>query len=233
MKRLFFSLIAVCLSFVVKAQIHTGVYTHGSIGRSNTGQTITVDKQLLNVEFYDDYIKVNGSIARFGNETVLSSATPSITFRPGQRVKFYTQKVDGMTVSYIVDSNYNMEALWVYKQNGILLYYFFPIEKGNTLSTSSSGGFSGGSYSGGGYGGGSYGGGYSGNGSTGSSTSGSTPRQLTTKTCGVCHGTGTCNICGGDGWVTVMGIGKDHYCVVCRNHDGRCSSCNGRGTWKE
>lgn len=59
------------------------------------------------------------------------------------------------------------------------------------------------------------------------------PRQPITKTCGVCHGTGTCNICGGDGWVVAYGMGKDHYCPSCHNHNGKCSSCGGRGTWKE
>ena len=75
-----------------------------------------------------------------------------------------------------------------------------------------------------------YGGGYDGGNNSGG---GSTPRQLYTKTCGVCHGTGTCNTCGGRGVVSALGMGKDHYCTSCRNHDGRCSSCGGRGTWKE
>lgn len=73
----------------------------------------------------------------------------------------------------------------------------------------------------------------SGNNSNGNSGTSSTPHQPITKTCGVCHGTGTCNICAGDGWVVVSGMGKNHYCTACRNHDGRCSSCGGRGTWKE
>ena len=68
----------------------------------------------------------------------------------------------------------------------------------------------------------------SGSTSSSSSSSGSSSKPQYTKTCGVCHGTGTCNICAGDGWVIVLGMGKDHYCTSCRNHDGKCSACNGR-----
>lgn len=79
---------------------------------------------------------------------------------------------------------------------------------------------------------GNYGGSYSGeNDSNGGS--GNTPRQLITKTCSVCHGSGTCNNCGGKGWVSRMGMGQDGPCPICPNHNGRCSSCGGRGTWKE
>ena len=78
---------------------------------------------------------------------------------------------------------------------------------------------------------GGYGGDYSG-GSEAGSGSANAPRQLTTKTCGVCHGTGKCNNCV-NGWVTRMGMGKDGPCPVCPNHNGLCSSCGGRGTWKE
>ena len=60
-----------------------------------------------------------------------------------------------------------------------------------------------------------------------------TQKPQTTKTCGVCYGTGTCNICAGKGWVTVLGMGNDHFCTSCRNHDGKCPSCNGRGSWTE
>ena len=78
-------------------------------------------------------------------------------------------------------------------------------------------------------------GGYTG-GSSGSSGASSNPgndsKPKYTKTCGVCHGTGRCIICAGDGWVTPLS-GRNHYCPSCRNHDGRCKSCNGRGTWKE
>ena len=79
MKRFIIPFLMVCLTCAIKAQIHTGVYTHGSIGRNKTtGQTITVDKQLLNVEFYSDYIKVNGNIAKFVQEAELPLTTPSI-----------------------------------------------------------------------------------------------------------------------------------------------------------
>ena len=80
---------------------------------------------------------------------------------------------------------------------------------------------------------GGYSGGVSSGSSSSTSSSGSNTKTQYTKTCGVCHGTGTCNTCGGDGWVTALGMGKDHNCTSCRNHNGKCSSCNGRGTWKE
>ena len=121
-----------------------------------------------------------------------------------------------MDQRYYVNSNYDIKY--------IINTAEYPIVKENEnlssyqrLSSGNSGGYSGGSYSG----------------SSGSGSSGSGSAPQYTKTCGVCHGTGTCNICGGDGWVTAFGMGKDHYCTSCRNHDGRCSSCNGRGTWKE
>ena len=66
-----------------------------------------------------------------------------------------------------------------------------------------------------------------------STTSGTVSKQQYTKTCGVCHGSGTCNICGGDGWVSRMGMGKDGYCKSCLNHNGKCSACGGRGSWKQ
>ena len=47
--------------------------------------------------------------------------------------------------------------------------------------------------------------------------------------CDLCHGSGKCRTCNGDGWVVVMGIGENHYCVNCHNHDGRCTHCNGTG----
>jgi len=210
--------------------IHTGVYTHGSVGISNTGQTITVAQQLLNVEFYSDYIKVNGSIATFAGEQVLPSATTSKKFRPGTRVKVYKLDHEGMTLSLIVDSNYNMEALWASKINGNLFFVYFPVDKGNTMSSTSGGGNNGGIF--GGYIGGGYTGGSSGSSGSNGSSSGNVSQPQITKTCGVCHGSGTCNNCGGRGWVTRLG-GKDGPCPVCRNHDGRCSSCGGRGSWKE
>lgn len=202
--------------------LHQGVYTHGSVGRSNTGHTITVPQQLLNIDFYQDHIMVNGNKAIYSGEMVIPSNAKNIKLPPGCRVKWYQHKVEDFNVIYMVDANYNMEALWVQPKTNI--NYFFPIDKGNTMSSGSAGGYSGGSYNGG-YNGGSY----SGNNSGG----GSTPRQLYTKTCGVCHGTGTCNTCGGRGVVSALGMGKDHYCTSCRNHDGRCSSCGGKGTWKE
>lgn len=206
--------------------LHQGIYTHGSVGRSNTGDVMTIEKQLLNIEFYGDYIMINGSKANLLMEVDLPPNTKTVSLPAGRHVKIYQQVVEGLSVQYMVDANYNMEALWV-KKNAF--HYFFPIEKGNTLST---GGYSGGTYNNGVQTGGTgyYGGGYnSGNNSGG----GSTPRQMITKTCGVCHGTGTCNICAGRGVVHVLGMGKDHYCTSCRNHDGRCPSCGGRGTWKE
>ena len=62
------------------------------------------------------------------------------------------------------------------------------------------------------------------------STQQQTP-QVTTRTCGVCHGTGKCNNCV-NGWVRRLS-GQDGPCPVCPNHNGLCSSCNGRGSWKE
>lgn len=47
--------------------------------------------------------------------------------------------------------------------------------------------------------------------------------------CDFCYGSGKCQTCNGDGWVVVMGIGENHYCVNCHNHDGRCTHCNGTG----
>ena len=52
-----------------------------------------------------------------------------------------------------------------------------------------------------------------------------------TKTCGVCHGTGKCRNCV-NGWVKRIS-GQDGPCPVCPNHNGLCSSCGGRGSWKE
>ncbi|MBO7067321.1 MAG: hypothetical protein J6W52_01380 [Bacteroidaceae bacterium] len=226
-KRLFFLVMAICFANGLRAQNHTGVYTHGSVGRSNTGETITVPKQVLNVEFYDSYIKVNGSEAKFIVENVLPSSTKTVTLRPGTRVKIYQQYVDGFAVNYLVDSNYNMEALWMKNLgNNNFLNYFFPIEKGNTMSSNNVGSYNGGNY-GGGYSGGSSGG------STGNSRTVPQQSEKKRKYCGVCHGSGKCNTCNGTGWVTRMGMGKDGYCASCPNHSGRCSACNGRGEWYE
>lgn len=58
-------------------------------------------------------------------------------------------------------------------------------------------------------------------------------RQPQKKECRRCMGTGKCQICNGSGWVRRIGVGHDSYCSSCPNHSGRCSSCNGRGTWYE
>lgn len=223
-KRLLFLVMAICLANGVKAQIHKGIYTHGSVGRSNTGETITVPKQILNVEFYGSYITVNGSEAKFISELDLALTTKTVSLPAGTHVKIYQQYVDGMAVQYLVDSNYNMEALWIKASNGTILFnYFFPIEKGNNMSSNN-----GGSYSGG------YSVGSSGSsGSPGSSRNMPQQQEKKRKYCSVCHGSGKCNICNGTGRVTRMGMGKDGYCASCPNHSGRCSSCNGRGEWYE
>jgi hypothetical protein len=58
-------------------------------------------------------------------------------------------------------------------------------------------------------------------------------RQPQKKWCRNCGGTGKCRICNGTGWVRRIGIGHDSYCTSCTNHNGQCSSCNGRGQWYE
>ena len=214
---------AICLASGVNAQIHTGVYTHGSVGRNNSGQTITVDKQLLNVEFYSNYIRINGETAEFMQEGVLPATTGSFTFRPGQHVKWYSQVINGMTVVYLVDANYNMEALWLTKQGGTLFYYFFPIEKGNTISSSNSGGY------GGNYNSGSYGG-YNGS-SSSSSSSSSIPRtkcpncnngrkvyESTVPYSGTQTRYSTCSECG-----------KRYMSSHTTHRHDRCTTCHGRG----
>lgn len=60
-----------------------------------------------------------------------------------------------------------------------------------------------------------------------------TQSQKTKKQCRTCGGKGTCNVCNGNGWVTRIGMGHSSYCTNCRNHDGRCPWCNGRGEWYE
>ena len=50
------------------------------------------------------------------------------------------------------------------------------------------------------------------------------------ETCPICHGTRTCNTCGGKGYYFVWGTGKDAPCPNCKNQNGRCSYCDGRGT---
>ncbi len=229
-KRLLFLVMAICLASGVKAQIHKGVYTHGSVGRSNTGQTITVDKQLLNVEFYGNYITVNGKEAKYFHETVLTSATKTVKLPPGCRVKLYQHYVEGFIITYLVDSDYNMEAIWIKKDsNGnVLCNYFFPIEKGNTISSSSTEGYGGGSYNGG-YSSGSYGSSSYGS----SSSSSSIPRakcpnctngrrvyekSISVTTFGLKTNMKRCNECG----ETYDAYSNSHF------HD-RCTTCHGTG----
>ena len=133
--------------------------------------------------------------------------------------------------AYVTYINYNTGNAPVYNQPVAQNPFYYPIPKfdfsnvkfdfsniNSTVPMQSSGA-------------GGYGGAYSGGNEAGGGT-GNTPRQLITKTCGVCHGTGKCNNCV-NGWVTRMGMGKDGPCPVCPNHNGLCSSCGGRGTWKE
>ena len=227
-KNIIFLVIVICFASGVNAQIHTGVYTHGSVGRSNTGQTITVDKQLLTVEFYSNYITVNGSEAKYFHEMVLTSATKTVKLPPGRRVKMYQHYVEGFIITYLVDSDYNMEAIWIKKdRNGnVLCNYFFPIEKGNTMSSSSAGGYSSGSYNGG-----YSSGGYGRRSSSSSSSSSSIPRtrcpnctngrrvyESTVGYSGTQTRYSTCSECG-----------KRYMSSHTTHRHDRCTTCHGTG----
>ena len=220
-KRLLFLVMAICLANGMKAQLHRGVYTQKANGQSTiTKQYITGQELLLNVEFYHDYIKVEGSRIDF-SWNVNNGMT---TLTPGNTRKCYSQaRGNGEYIVYMVDSNYNMEVAYVNMRGGsVIQNVLFPMTKGNTLSSSG--------YNNGGYNSGSYSGGsYSGN-SSGASQS---QNQKTRKWCSVCSGSGKCRICNGSGWVTRLGMGKSGYCASCYNHNGKCTVCGGRGEWYE
>lgn len=151
------------------------------------------------------------------------SATSTYPFYGNQNGTRVYRSVTGsgqwrIEANYFVNDNYDIRELI----NGREIVEF--VKEGQSFGSANGGNASG--YSNGNTGG-------YGSSTSSTKTNGNNPRQQYTKTCGVCHGTGKCQQCGGDGWVTVMGIGKDHDCVACRNHDGRCTSCRGRGTWKE
>lgn len=66
--------------------------------------------------------------------------------------------------------------------------------------------------------------------SSSSSSSSRGSNTTSSRTCGVCYGSGKCRTCNGKGYYTAIGIGSGtHACPNCRNHNGLCSSCNGTG----
>lgn len=71
---------------------------------------------------------------------------------------------------------------------------------------------------------------FNGNGSGGNSSTGSSGGKGSVKDCAICNGTGDCTTCGGDGYLYSSASGKeDRNCWKCRNHDGKCTYCNGTG----
>lgn len=48
--------------------------------------------------------------------------------------------------------------------------------------------------------------------------------------CPICHGSGNCQTCGGDGYLYSLASKEENRnCTDCRNHDGKCTYCNGTG----
>lgn len=65
-----------------------------------------------------------------------------------------------------------------------------------------------------------------------SSTSSGSNQRVETKSsdCRMCYGLGSCRTCDGRGYYyNPLDLSKKVLCPNCRNHDGRCTSCNGTG----
>lgn len=211
MKRLVIILAMMCLSVnyaIGQKMLHQGWYREEMTGPLGTATFLS------RITFYNDYIEV-------AMEADIKNGTSSIFTLSGIQgdYRVYTKTTDygptlGKSVrNYLVDENFNVR----YIQNGRESRIW---KDGKSVSVGSSvnmGGYNSSTTS---------------SGSSGGTTSQPRPQQ-TTKTCGVCYGTGTCNVCAGRGWVTVLGMGKNHPCTNCRNRDGKCPSCGGRGSWKE
>lgn len=79
----------------------------------------------------------------------------------------------------------------------------------------------------------SYGSGYTSSGSYSSSSGSSTSYSSSSssgKMCGLCAGSGQCKTCSGKGYYySSFDLSKTITCPNCKNHNGRCSSCNGTG----
>ena len=68
-----------------------------------------------------------------------------------------------------------------------------------------------------------------------SSTSSGSNQRVETKSsdCRMCYGLGSCRTCDGRGYYyNPLDLSKKVLCPNCRNHDGRCTSCNGTGKKK-
>ena len=183
-----------------------------------------------NFKYYTCDKKINGKTYsgicdKWGKEIKSCSINGAIGYI-GSRGFCYDDYSDGgrtKNLGVFLDSDNKAYRI----NNGTRIYISDGTNGISASSNSNGGGYSSG-YSGG------YNGGYSGgNYSSSSSSSSNSNKPQYTRTCGVCHGTGTCNNCGGKGWVSRIGMGKDGPCPVCPNHNGRCSSCSGRGSWKE
>ncbi len=67
-------------------------------------------------------------------------------------------------------------------------------------------------------------------GSSGGSSDSGGSNNNTSRPCNICDRTGDCQTCGGDGYLWSSASDKeDRNCYSCRNHNGKCTTCNGKG----
>lgn len=149
--RLFLIFIGICFASGMKAQLFSGQYTQKGKGQSTyTGQYMDAKEMLFDIEIYNNYIVVNGTRVDY----FCDIKTGKTTLTPGCIRKSYKMKMsEEFYVVYMFDSNYNMEISYIYynpRTDRITDMYLFPVTKGNTLSSNSTGGYSGG-YSGSGF----------------------------------------------------------------------------------
>ena len=143
--RLFLIFIGV-ISFAsgMNAQLYSGQYTQKGRGQSTyTGQYMDAKEMLFDIDIYNNYIVVNGTKVDY----FCDIKTGKTTLTPGCLRKSYKMKMsDEFYVVYMFDSNYNMEITYIYYNtitDRISDMYLFPVTKGNTLSSSNTGGYSG------------------------------------------------------------------------------------------